>query len=74
MCDMWKERFETFGAKRVEFKTSTKGGKNAGKSNTGAKCLLFFDDEVTEKIRFHQDQFHFNCLLETIKIFKKFNI
>ena len=38
-------------SKRIEFKTSTKGGSNAGEVVTGAKCLLFFDlhDQNIEK-------------------------
>ena len=32
-----------FGASRVVFSTSRKGGSNAGRKVTGAKCLLYFE-------------------------------
>ena len=43
MWPQWKEHFAKFGAKRIDFSTSRKGGSRAGSSVTGAKCLLFFD-------------------------------
>ena len=45
MWDEWEERFKTFGANRVEFQKSSRGGTKAGTSITGAKCLMFFDGD-----------------------------
>ena len=43
MWNKWKARFNSLGSSRLQFQTSTRGGKSAGKKITGAKCLLFFD-------------------------------
>ena len=49
MWSKWQERFQTFGATRIDFMTFRRGGSKAGKTITGAKCLLFFecDDPTT---------------------------
>ena len=43
MWDKWESRFKLLGAKRCHFQTSKRGGSNAGKLVTGAKCLVFFN-------------------------------
>ena len=49
MWSKWKARFKEFGADRIEFVTSTKGGLEAGKVITGAKCLLIFKPDESRK-------------------------
>ena len=43
MWSKWEERFKSFGAKRIQFTTSRRGGPKDSKAITGAKCLMFFD-------------------------------
>ena len=50
MWSKWKERFQTFGAARIELLTSTRGGSKAGKTITGAKCLIFFESDYPTAI------------------------
>ena len=45
----WEERFKSFGATRVQFVTSRKGGVKGSKDFTGAKCLMFFDCKDNEE-------------------------
>ena len=45
MWDKWESRFKLLGANRCHFHTSKRSGSKAGKSITGAKCLLFFNRE-----------------------------
>ena len=45
MWDKWEERFKSYGANRVEFQKSSRGGSKGSKSITGAKCLMFFDGD-----------------------------
>ena len=46
----WHDHLKSFGAKRVDFSTTMRGGASAGKVVTGAKCLLFFEcDDPDEK-------------------------
>ena len=50
----WKARFEEFGADRIDFKTSKKGGAQAGKMVSRAKCLLFFNCNDSDKAEFEK--------------------
>ena len=50
MWAKWEKHFETFGAERILFRTSMKGGKTAGTAITGATCLLFFNSDGTDKV------------------------
>ena len=49
MWDKWRQRYEPFGAVKISFLTSKQGGANRGKEITGAKCLLFYNDEAKAK-------------------------
>ena len=49
MWEKWRERFETFGAEKITFLTSRKGGAKAGKEITNAKCLLFYGKQAQAK-------------------------
>ena len=53
----WHDRFKKFGARRVEFITSKKGGSKAGTTVTGAKALLFFSIEDLPETRDLEDRF-----------------
>lgn len=50
MWAKWEKHFKTFGAERILFRTSMKGGKTAGRAITGATCLLFFNSDGTDKV------------------------
>ena len=45
----WHDHLKSFGAKRVDFSTTMRGGASAGKVVTGAKCLLFFECDDPDK-------------------------
>ena len=51
MWSKWQDRFKTFGAKRVDFVISKQGGSAAGKTGTGAKCLMFFESDDVGDMR-----------------------
>ena len=55
MWSKWEERFKTFGAKRSEFVTSSKGGPKGSNAITGSKCLQFFDcDDSDKKVNYDE--------------------
>ena len=58
MWARWEERFKQFGATRVKFTTSTRGGNRAASDNTiiSAKCLLFYNDQSQSQLSTIIDQ------------------